>query len=74
MSKRRNPINEVGVIEVYGIEDPRIYQSESLLYVQEHIMIPQKYINELQGFERFIFAKLYAGSFSKKLYRLFVRI
>lgn len=71
MSKRRNPINEVGVIEVYGIEDPRIYQSESLLYVQEHTMIPQKYINELQGFERFIFAKLYAGSFSKKLYRLF---
>ena len=71
MSKRKNPINEVGVTEVYGIDDPSAYQSESLVYVQEHTMIPQKYINELKGIERFIFAKLYAGNFSKKLYRLF---
>ena len=34
-------------------------------------MTPQKYIDELNGFEKFIFAKLYAGSFSKKLYRLY---
>ena len=71
MSKRRNPINDVGVTEVYGIDDPRSYQSEQLAFVKEHTMIPQKYIDELEGFERFIFAKLYAGSFSKKLYRLF---
>lgn len=71
MSKRRNPINDVGVTEVYGIDDPRSYQSEKLAYVKEHTMIPQKYIDELRGFERFILAKLYAGGFSKKLYRLF---
>ncbi len=71
MSKRRNPINDVGVTEVYGIDNPRVYQSEKLTFVKEHTMIPQKYIDELKGFERFIFAKLYAGSFSKKLYRLF---
>jgi len=71
MSKHRNPINDVGVTEVYGIDDPQVYQSENLAYVKEHTMIPQKYIDELKGFERFIFAKLYAGSFSKKLYRLF---
>ena len=71
MSKRRNPINDVGVTEVYGIDNPRSYQSEQLAFVKEHTMIPQKYIDELEGFERFIFAKLYAGSFSKKLYRLF---
>ena len=28
-------------------------------------------IDELKGFERFVFAKLYAGGFSKKLYRLY---
>ena len=28
-------------------------------------------IKELKGFERLIFAKLYAGNLSKKLYRLF---
>ena len=71
MSKRRNPINDVGVIEVYGIDNPQEYQSEELVFVKEHTMIPQKYIDELKGFERFIFAKLYAGGFSKKLYRLF---
>ena len=71
MSKRRNPINDVGVTEVYGINNPRSYQSEKLAFVKEHTMIPQKYIDKLKGFERFIFAKLYAGDFSKKLYRLF---
>ena len=71
MSKRRNPINDVGVTEVYGMDNPQSYQCEELAFVKEHTMIPQKYINELRGFERLLFAKLYAGNFSKKLYRLF---
>ncbi len=71
MSKHRNPINDVGVTEVYGIDEPQAYQSEKFAFVKEHTMIPQKYIDELRGFERFVFAKLYAGGFSKKLYRLF---
>ena len=71
MSKHRNPINDVGVTEVYGIDDPQSYQSEKLTYIKEHTMIPKKYIDELKGFEKLVFAKLYAGSFSKKLYRLF---
>ena len=71
ISKHRNPINDVGVTEVYGIDDPQAYQSEKLTYIKEHTMIPKKYIDELKGFERLVFAKLYAGSFSKKLYRLF---
>ena len=71
MSKHRNPINDVGVTEVYGIDHPQTYQGEKFVYVKEHTMIPQKYIDELKGFERFIFARLYAGGFSKKLYRLY---
>ena len=71
MSKRRNPINDVGVTEVYGIDNPQAYQTEKLAFAKEHTMIPEKYIDELKGVERFIFARLYAGSFSKKLYRLF---
>ena len=71
MSKHRNPINDVGVTEVYGIDDPQAYQNEKLTYIKEHTMIPKKYIDELKGFEKLVFAKLYAGSFSKKLYRLF---
>ena len=71
MSKRRNPVKDVGVTEVYGIDNPKAYQNDKFVFVKECTMIPQKYIDELKGFERFVFAKLYAGSFSKKLYRLF---
>ena len=71
MSKIRNPINDVGVTEVYGIDDPEAYQGANLAFTAEHAMVPQKYIDELRGFERFIFGKLYAGGLSKKLYRLF---
>ena len=71
MSKYRNPINNVGVTEVYGIDDPTSYEIERFAFVKEHSMTPQSYIDELSGFEKKVFAKLYAGSFSKKLYRLF---
>lgn len=71
MSKRRNPVKDVGVTEVYGIDDPRAYQGCGLTFVKEHPMIPQKYVDELRGLEKFIFAKLYAGGLSKKLYRLY---
>ena len=71
MSKIRNPINDVGVTEVYGIDEPQEYQTERITFVKEHRMIPKKYIDELKGFEKTVFAKLYAGGFSKKLYRLF---
>ena len=71
MSKRRNPINDVGITEVYGIDDPRDYQGAELTLVKEHEMTPARYVDELKGAERFIFSKLYAGGLSKKLYRLF---
>ena len=71
MSKYRNPINEVGVTEVHGMDDPKLCQHDDFVFVKEHPMTPQKYIDELTGTEKWIFAKLYAGSFSKKLYRLF---
>ena len=71
MSKYKNPVKDVGVSEVYGIDHPKSYESDMLCYVAEHTMTPQKYIDELKGVEKRIFAKLYAGNFSKKLYRLF---
>lgn len=71
MSKYKNPINEVGTIKVYGIDDPYVLQNERVEFLSEHIMTPQKYIDELRGMERFVFSKFYAGGVSKKLYRLF---
>lgn len=71
LSKHRNPVNDVGVTEVYGIDHPQAFQTGEFIFAKEHTMIPQSYIDALKGLEKFIFAKLYAGSFSKKLYRLF---
>jgi len=71
ISKYKNPINDVGVTEVYGIDDPTLLQVDDLTFVKEHIMTPQKYVNALNGIEKHIFKKIYAGRFSKKLYRLF---
>ena len=71
MSKYKNPINSVGVTKVYGTDNPEILQDSDFTFVGEHTMIPQKYVNELHGLEKFIFSKIYAGRLSQKLYRLF---
>ena len=71
LSKYKNPINDVGVTTVYGIDDPMLLQHGGFDFVKEHPMTPKKYIDELHGIEKLIFQKLYAGSIAKKLYRLF---
>ena len=71
MSKYKNPVREVGVTEVYGIDDPVAYQGGDFAFLREHEMTPKVSIDQLQGMEKRVFEKLYAGSFSKKLYRLF---
>ena len=71
MSKYKNPINDVGVTEVYGMDDWAVLNKAGVTFVKEHRMPPPRYINELTGFEKFVFEKLYAGSFSKRLYRLY---
>ena len=71
MSKYKNPVNDVGVTSVHGIDDPTVVGSDSAEYVKEHDMTPKTYIDELTGTEKLIFRKLYAGNFAKKLYRLY---
>jgi O-methyltransferase involved in polyketide biosynthesis len=72
MSKIKNPINDVGVYEVYGIENAVILQKGTgLSFVKEKELTPQYLINELQGFEKNIFKTIYAGRMSKKLYKLY---
>ena len=66
-SRYKNPINDVGVTEVYGMDDPNALEG----FVREHDMTPADLIDELHGMERRIFRNLYAGSLAKKLYRLY---
>ncbi|MBO5783653.1 MAG: class I SAM-dependent methyltransferase [Clostridia bacterium] len=71
LSGYRNPVHDVGVTNVYGLDDPTEVQQGRLLYTKEHLMTPKTYTDELAGMEKAVFCKLYAGKFSKKLYRLY---
>ena len=71
MSKYKNPINDVGVTRVYGVDEPKLLENGALTFTNELSMMPPYLIDELGGVEKLIYKKLYAGSFSQKLYRLY---
>ena len=71
MSKYKNPVNDVGVTKVYGLDDPKILENEQIKFVQEREMTPKTLISQLTGLEKFVFQKLYAGKFAKSLYKTY---
>lgn len=71
-TKYKNPVNMVGVTEVYGLDDPKTLEANTgIAFVQEHIMTPETLILQLSKREQRIFRSLYAGKMAKKLYRLY---
>ena len=70
-SRVKNPINDVGVTQVYGLDDPRKLERSGLRFLREHTMTPDDLIEQLQGMEKRMFKRLFAGSFAKKMYRLY---
>ena len=70
-SKYKNPINDVGVTLVYGLDEPREVESTNFKFYKEHEMTPDFLINELEGMEKAIFKKLYSGGIAKKMYRMY---
>jgi O-methyltransferase involved in polyketide biosynthesis len=42
MSKYKNPVNDVGVTQLYGIDNPCILENDKFCFVKEHDMTPQK--------------------------------
>ena len=68
-SKYKNPINDVGVHRVYGLDDPESLQV--LPFLQERDMTPEDLIAQLPRQDQWLFRKLYAGKFARKLYRLY---
>ena len=80
VSKHKNPINDVGVTLVYGLDEPAKLSENvrklncklfNFKFVKEHDMTPEEKINELKGLEKIIFRRLFAGKFSKSLYRMY---
>lgn len=71
-SKYKNPINDVGVTTVYGIDNPKLLEEYTgFLLVKEHEMTPDHLIEELKGVEKAIFQKVFAGKISQKMYRMY---
>ena len=71
-SKYKNPINDVGVTTVYGLDEPKLLEEGTGLgFVKEHEMTPDILVNELAGMEKSVFKRVYGGGISKKMYRLY---
>ncbi len=71
-TKYKNPINDVGVTVVHGIDDAKeLEDNTDIRFVKEHELTPEYLINELKGIEKIIFKKVFAGKFAKKIYRLY---
>lgn len=71
MSKIKNPVNDVGVTQVYGVDNPEEISVGRIRFLREWNMTPEHRIRELEGLERFIFGKVYGGRTSRKLYKLY---
>ncbi len=71
-SRYKNPINDVGVTRVWGLDDPRTaVEGTGLCFLQEWEMTPADLAEQLQGMEQRIFRRVYGGKLAKKLYRMY---
>ncbi|MBQ3385284.1 MAG: class I SAM-dependent methyltransferase [Erysipelotrichaceae bacterium] len=71
-SKIKNPISEVGVTEVYGIDNIEdIIGNLDIRLKSEHSFTPENLIKELPESDQRVFRLLYTGSLYGKIYRLF---
>lgn len=70
-SKYKNPINEVGVTQLYGVDAPQELEADGLQFVVERELTSADMIDELTGFDRRFFRLMFGGRAAKKIYRLF---
>lgn len=71
-SKYKNPINEVGVTKVYGVDDiEELLQGTGMKLTTEYPLTPNFLIDELKGFEKAVFKMIFAGAMARKIYRLY---
>lgn len=70
-SKYKNPINDVGVTTVYGIDDINgLLKGLQIRFKAEHSLTPPELVDELQGFDKRFFKLMFTGKMYKKIYRL----
>ncbi len=71
-SRYKNPINDVGVTEVYGIDDMEsIVRDLDIKVKEEHSLTPAGLVDEIKGSDKAVFKLLFTGRTYRKIYRLF---
>lgn len=71
-SKFKNPINDVGVTKVFGIDDiDGLLAGLKTHCIKEHSLTPENLVNEIPPRDRRIFKMLFTGKLYRKIYRLF---
>ena len=71
-SKYRNPVNDVGVTMLHGINDiNRVIDGLRIRFVREHTFTPPSLVNKMKPAERAIFKLLFTGRIYRKIYRLY---
>lgn len=71
-SKYKNPVNDVGVSTLYGVDSiTELLKGTRLSMVAEHSFTPEYLVNELTGFEKKFFKLMFTGKLYGKIYRLF---
>lgn len=71
-TKYKNPINTVGVTQVYGLDSPEVLTGETgFRFAKEHSLTPDCLIAELPPKEQRFFRMMFAGKMAKKIYRLY---
>lgn len=71
-SRYKNPINDVGVTRVFGVDDPDALAKETgSRLLGERDMTPVHLIGQLGAVERQVFRRLYAGAIARRMYRLY---
>ena len=71
-SKYKNPVNDVGVTCLYGVDDiNRLLDGTGLHLISERSLTPDSLVNELARFEKNAFKLLFTGKLYRKIYRLF---
>lgn len=71
-TKYKNPINDVGVTQVYGFDDPREpAEGTGMRFAGELELTPETLIQQLPSKEQGFFRAMFAGRLAKKIYRLY---
>ena len=71
-SKFKNPVNDVGVRTLYGIDDMEgLLEGTSIQVKAEKTFTPDYLIDELEGFDRAFFKIMFAKKLYRKIYRLY---